>query len=96
MSKKLLLEAIHSSGLFRNVRSSQIFLLGLNYCTKCAELKMVFEELKVPYKFIDADVNTRFSDQIEEITGHEFYPMVLVYDGKDAEIITEDFEQFLN
>jgi len=92
MSKKLLLEAIHSSGLFRNVNSLQLFILGLNYCLHCNELKEALDSNGVPYKFIDADANGKFSDTIEELTNNENYPMVILYDGRNAEVITDNFE----
>ena len=94
--QKLLLEAIKNSRLF-NVTSEvpKTYVLGLTYCEHCTQLEKELKNRNINYTFIDADVNSSFSDRIEEITGNEYYPMIIIYNGLMVEIYDNDFKNII-
>ena len=94
--QKLLLETIKSSGLF-NVTSEvpKTYVLGLTYCEHCQQLEEELKSRNINYTFIDADVNSSFSDKIEDITGNEYYPMIIIYNGLMVEIYNAEFKTLI-
>jgi len=94
--QKLLLETIKNSGLF-NVTSEipKTYILGLTYCEHCAQLEEEFKAKNINYTFIDADANDSFSDMIEDITGNENYPMIIIYNGLMVEIYDGEFKNLI-
>ena len=58
-------------------------------------MNLIYNNNITDYTFIDADVNSSFSDRIEEITGNEYYPMIIIYNGLMVEIYDNDFKNII-
>ena len=95
--KQLLLETFKTYEELFNVSNGvpKTYILGLTYCDKCKELQETFKSKNINYTFIDADLNNDFSDEIENITGNDYYPMVIVYNGLLIEIYDVEFKSLI-
>jgi glutaredoxin len=56
----------------------RVIVLGLSGCSHCEALSQSLKEEKIPFEFIDADVNDKLADRMESLLKTEVYPMVII------------------
>ena len=61
----------------------RLIVLGLSKCIHCEALSQSLKEEKIPFDFIDADVDSKLADRVEALLKTNVYPMVIVekFDG---------------
>jgi len=56
----------------------RIIVLGLTKCSHCETLSQVLKEEKIPFDFIDADIDGKLADRMEALLKTDNYPMVII------------------
>ena len=56
----------------------RVIVLGLSGCSHCEALSQSLKEEKIPFEFIDANVDSKLADRMESLLKTETYPMVII------------------
>lgn len=56
----------------------RIIVLGLAKCSHCETLSQALKEEKIPFDFIDADIDGKLADRLEALLKTNNYPMVII------------------
>ena len=56
----------------------RVIVLGLSGCSHCETLTKALKEEKIPFDFIDADVDGKLADRMEALLKTNNYPMVII------------------
>jgi glutaredoxin len=56
----------------------RVIVLGLGGCSHCETLTKALKEEKIPFDFIDADVDGKLADRMEALLKTDTYPMVII------------------
>ena len=56
----------------------RVIVLGLSGCSHCEALSQALKEEKIPFEFIDADVDGKLADRMEALLKTNSYPMVII------------------
>jgi glutaredoxin len=74
----------------------KVKLLVLPDCTRCKALKSKLEFFNTKFEYVSCDDHPEICDQVEELTGHDSYPMAIVLDinNKITQIVhfTENYD----
>jgi glutaredoxin len=61
-----------------------VIVLGLSGCSHCETLSKALKEEKIPFDFIDADVDGKLADRMEALLKTNNYPMVIIERSSDS------------
>lgn len=62
----------------------RVIVLGLSGCSHCETLSQALREEKIPFDFIDADVDSKLADRMEALLKTNNYPMVIIEKSSGA------------
>lgn len=62
----------------------RVIVLGLSECTHCDALSQSLKEEKIPFEFIDADVDSKLADRMEALLKTNSYPMIIIEKSSGA------------
>ncbi len=59
----------------------EIIMFGADWCGDCRRAKRVFDELRVPYRYVDLEADPEAADVAYEISGRTNIPVIAYPDG---------------
>lgn len=68
----------------------KIKILTLSWCEKCEMLKKQLSIERIKYENVDAEINGKFADSIEDKYMTESYPIILLEDGTKVTVLLNE------